>query len=111
MRSLRSIPSGLVLIAVYIVVALVFQVVAFTAAWMVTQFSDSIGLMVFIGAFIGALYLAWPVAVRLFDRTGWEKAGKSLLLACAVVIGGAAEEVLAQSYDEQRLRAAVHAAR
>jgi hypothetical protein len=109
MRVLRSIPSGLVLIAVYVVVALVFETVAFAASWMVTQFNESVGLMVFVGSFIAALYVAWPIAVRIFDRTGWDNASKSLLLACAFVMGGAAEEAFAQAYDEERHRIPVYA--
>jgi len=68
----RWIPPGLALIATYIVTALALQVIAILASWIVTQVSDAVGLLAFIILFLGSLYIAWPIAIWVFSRSGLE---------------------------------------
>jgi hypothetical protein len=68
----RWISPGLALIATYVVIAILLQTVGFAVSWGVTQLHADIGLITFVGLFVGLLYLAWPISVRVFDRVGLE---------------------------------------
>ena len=58
-----------VLVAIYIFTTLIFQTIGFAISRAVDyQNPGAAGLMTFLLCFIGAFYLAWPVAVRVFDR-------------------------------------------
>jgi hypothetical protein len=101
MRVSRWISPGLALIATYIVIAVLMQTVGFAVSWGLTQLHADIGLIAFVGLFIGMLYLAWPIAVRVFDRIGLEErleAGKprrprAMPALCAPILGELLEPI------------------
>jgi hypothetical protein len=58
-----------VLIGIYIVTTMIFQTIGFAISRAVDYQAPGVaGLFTFLILFIGAFYLAWPVAVRVFDR-------------------------------------------
>jgi hypothetical protein len=57
------------LIVTYIVITMIFQTIGFAISRAVDyQLPGVAGLFTFLLMFIGSFYLAWPVAVRVFDR-------------------------------------------
>jgi hypothetical protein len=101
MNASRWISPGLALIATYLVIAILMQTVGFTVSWGVSQVHADIGLVTFVGLFIGLLYLAWPVAVRVFDRIGLEgrlqdgkpRRPRAMPALCAPVLGELLEAI------------------
>ena|SRR5215213_6738520 len=56
------------LIVLYIVTTLVFQSIGFGISRAVDAQWPTAGLMTFLAFFLAAFYLAWPVAVLLFEK-------------------------------------------
>jgi hypothetical protein len=59
---------GLALLGIYVVVALVGQVIGFGMSLLVERTVPWVGMPVFVGIFFGVLVLAWPIAVLLLNR-------------------------------------------
>jgi glucose uptake protein GlcU len=59
--------QGLALLGLYLVVALVGQLLGYGICSVVEQFVPLAGLPVFLAIFLGMLVCAWPVAVALMD--------------------------------------------
>jgi hypothetical protein len=58
------------LILIYVATTLTFQGIGFGISRAVDYQFPAFGLMTFLLLFLSAFYLAWPVAVRLFE-TAW----------------------------------------
>ena len=57
-----------VLIIVYIGTTIVFQAIGFAISRAIDYQFPAVGLLSFLILFIASFYLAWPVAVRIFDK-------------------------------------------
>jgi hypothetical protein len=60
--------DSLVLIAVYIGVAAVLQLAGFGVSRVVDYEFPTAGLLTFLAMFLSAFFLAWPIAVRAFEK-------------------------------------------
>ena len=56
------------LIFIYIVTTIIFQGIGFGISRAVDYQIPAAGLMTFLGFFLGAFFVAWPVAVLLFEK-------------------------------------------
>jgi hypothetical protein len=56
------------LIAIYIVTTMIYQSIGFGISRAVDYQFPTAGLLVFLVLYLGAFYLAWPTAVRIFER-------------------------------------------
>jgi hypothetical protein len=56
---------AIALIATYIVITAILQLVGFVVSWIVGLVDPTLSLMTFVILFIGMFWLAWPIAVRL----------------------------------------------
>lgn len=60
--------DALFLVAVYLVIAAIIQLIGFGISEAVNYEFPTAGLLTFLGLFLSAFFLAWPIAVRVFDR-------------------------------------------
>jgi hypothetical protein len=58
----------LFLILVYIITTIIFQTIGFAVSRAVDYQFPAAGLLTFLLLFIAAFYVAWPVAVRVFEK-------------------------------------------
>jgi hypothetical protein len=58
----------LFLILVYIVTTIIFQTIGFAISRAVDYQFPAAGLLTFLILFMAAFYVAWPIAVRVFER-------------------------------------------
>jgi hypothetical protein len=56
------------LIGIYIVTTIIVQAVAFGISQAIDYQFPAAGLLTFLILFLGAFYLAWPIAVSIFER-------------------------------------------
>jgi len=56
------------LIFIYIITTMVIQGIGFGISRAVDYQFPAAGLMTFLALFLGAFYLAWPIAVMLFEK-------------------------------------------
>lgn len=56
------------LIGIYIVVTMIFQGIGFLLSQAVDYEWPTAGLMTFLLLFLGAFFVAWPIAVRIFEK-------------------------------------------
>jgi hypothetical protein len=56
------------LIAIYIVTTVIYQSIGFGISRAVDYQFPTAGLLVFLILYLGAFYLAWPTAIRIFER-------------------------------------------
>lgn len=61
-------PASLALLGTYIGVVVPLQVVAIVLSQIVGAVSPSASLFVFLGLYVTALGVGWPIAVRITDR-------------------------------------------
>ena len=66
--------QGVTLLGIYVLVAIVGQVIGFGVSSMVERTVPWAGMPVFLAFFFGMLVLAWPIAVALMDRLAPETA-------------------------------------
>ena len=59
---------GLVLLGIWVVVALVGQVIGFGVSSLAERAVPWAGMPVFLAIFFGMLVLSWPIAVMLLNR-------------------------------------------
>jgi hypothetical protein len=62
------------LIFIYIATTMVFQGVGFGISRAIDYQFPAAGLMTFLLLFLGAFYLAWPVALFIFDKVWGDRA-------------------------------------
>ena len=74
--------QGAILMGVYILVTVCVQGIGFLVSYAVQAEFPAAGLMTFLGIFLAAFGLAWPIAVRLTEW-GIVKAGGTLPLTGA----------------------------
>jgi hypothetical protein len=60
--------DAIALISVYILTSIVMQLIGFGISRAVDYEFPTAGLMTFLTFFLGAFFIAWPVAVRIFDK-------------------------------------------
>jgi hypothetical protein len=58
---------ALALIAIYIVITAILQLVGFVISRAVDYYDPTFSLMTFLVLFLGMFWLAWPIAVRLAE--------------------------------------------
>jgi hypothetical protein len=58
----------LFLIFVYIITTIIFQTIGFAISRAVDYQFPAAGLLTFLILFMAAFYVAWPVAVKIFER-------------------------------------------
>ncbi len=61
-------PPAVAAILIFIVVVLCFQSVGFLISRSVDYFHPTLGLTTFLALFVGSMFGAWPVAVRITER-------------------------------------------
>lgn len=66
--------DAIVLILIYILTSVVMQLVGFGISRAVDYEFPTAGLMTFLAFFLGAFFVAWPVAVRIFDKVWGNRA-------------------------------------
>ena len=59
--------QGLALIGIYVVVALVGQVLGYGLSWVIEQYVPAAGLPAFLTIFFAMLLVACPISVRLMN--------------------------------------------
>jgi hypothetical protein len=64
----NTMTPALALLATYLVVTIVLQVVGFFVSRAVGYFDPTISLMTFLVLFMGMFWAGWPIAVRIVDR-------------------------------------------
>ena len=62
------------LIFIYVVTTIIFQGIGFGISRAVDYQFPAAGLMAFLLLFLGAFYLAWPVAVFIFEKVWGDRA-------------------------------------
>ena len=60
----------MILLVTFVVTLVVGDLLVIGIAWMVEQFSKTLGLFVFLGLFLGIIPLAWKIAVRITEPKG-----------------------------------------
>jgi len=66
--------DALFLFFVYIVTSIVLQLIGFGISRAVDYEFPTAGLMTFLTFFLGAFFVAWPIAVRVFDKLWGDRA-------------------------------------
>jgi uncharacterized membrane protein YbhN (UPF0104 family) len=62
------------LIGIYIVISVIIQGIGFLISEAVDYEFPTAGLLTFLILFISAFWLAWPIAVRIFERVWGDRA-------------------------------------
>jgi hypothetical protein len=62
------------LIIIYIITTMFFQVIGFGISRVIDYQFPAAGLLAFLLFFLSAFYLAWPVAVFIFDKVWGDRA-------------------------------------
>jgi len=66
--------QGVTLLGIYVLVAIVGQVIGFGVSSMIERTVPWAGMPAFLAIFFGMLVLAWPIAVAIMDRFAPETA-------------------------------------
>ena len=61
-------PPAMAAMLIFVVVVIGFQTVGFGISRSIDYFFPSFGLLAFLLIFIGSMFGAWPVAVRITER-------------------------------------------
>jgi len=61
-------PPAIAAILIFIVIAICFQSIGFVISRSIDYVFPAFGLMAFLMLFIGSMFAAWPVAVRVTER-------------------------------------------
>ena len=61
-------PPAMAAMLIFVVVVMCFQCIGFGISRSIDYFFPSLGLLAFLLIFIGSMFGAWPVAVRITER-------------------------------------------